>query len=150
MNIIPFTKQGFDNLKIELESLIQKRPDAIKTLSRARDMGDLSENGLYKAAKQEVVDIDRQIRNLKYLIKSASVFIPNGNETIQIGHKVIVSINAKRKDFLIVGEQEANPTEHKISNKSPIGFALMGRKKGDSVDIKTPNGFLSYKILSIE
>ena len=150
MNIVPFTKQGFDNLKKELESLTQKRPDAVKTLSRARDMGDLSENGLYKAAKQELVDLDRQIRNFKYLIKSAKVFIPTDNETVQIGHKVIVSINGNQKDFFIVGEHEANPTEHKISNKSPIGFALMGRKKGDNVDIKTPNGFLSYKILSIE
>lgn len=150
MNIIPFTKQGFEDLKKELESLTLKRPEAVKTLSRARDMGDLSENGLYKAAKQEVVDIDRQIRNLKYLIKSAKVFIPNGNETVQIGHKVIVNINGSRKDFFIVGEHEANPTEHKISNKSPIGFALMGKRRGDNVDIKTPNGFLSYKISSIE
>lgn len=150
MNIIPFTKQGFKDLKKELESLTLKRPEAVKTLSRARDMGDLSENGLYKAAKQEVVDIDRQIRNLKYLIKSAKVFTPNGNGTVQIGHKVIVNINGSMKDFFIVGEHEANPTEHKISNKSPIGFALMGKRKGDNVDIKTPNGFLSYKILSIE
>lgn len=150
MNIIPFTKIGFDNLKKELESLTQKRPDAVKTLSRARDMGDLSENGLYKAAKQEVVDIDRQIRNLKYLIKSAKVFVPESNEKIEIGHKIIVSINDKQKEFFIVGEQEANPSEHKISNKSPIGFALMGRKKGDNIDIDTPNGFLSYKIISIE
>lgn len=150
LNNIPFTKQGFEDLKKELELLLQKRPEAVKTLTRARDMGDLSENGLYKAAKQEVIDIDRKIRNLKYLIKSAKVFIPNGTDTVQIGHKIMAVINEKQKEFFIVGEHEANPAEHKISNKSPIGFALMGRKKGDSVDVKTPNGFLLYKILSIE
>ncbi len=150
MNIIPFTKQGFEDLKKELKNLIQKRPEAVKTLSRARDMGDLSENGLYKAAKQEVVDIDRRMRNLKYLIKSAKVFIPTGNDMVQIGHKVIVVINETQKEFFIVGEYETNPTESKISNKSPLGFALMGRRRGDDVDIQTPNGLLFYRILSIE
>ncbi len=150
MNIIPFTKQGFEDLKKELGNLIQKRPEAVKTLSRARDMGDLSENGLYKAAKQEVVDIDRRMRNLKYLIKSAKVFIPTGNDMVQIGHKVIVVINETQKEFFIVGEYETNPTESKISNKSPLGFALMGRRRGDDVDIQTPNGLLFYRILSIE
>ena len=147
---IPFTKAGFENLKKELENFISKRPDAVKSLSKARDMGDLSENGLYKAAKFELGQIDRNIRNLKNLIKSAKVLAPANNDTVQIGHKVIISHSDNQKEFLIVGEFEANPAEYKISNKSPIGFALMGRRKGDSVDIKTPNGFIKNKILSIE
>jgi len=150
MKIIPFTKSGFKNLKQELENLISKRPEGVKTLTRAREMGDLSENGLYKAARFELSDLDRQIRNLKYLIKNAKVFLPPNNDTIQIGHKVIIESENKTKEFFLVGEYEANPAEFKISNKSPIGFALMGRRKGDNVDIKTPNGFLSYKILAIE
>ncbi|OGH08208.1 MAG: hypothetical protein A2171_01440 [Candidatus Levybacteria bacterium RBG_13_35_9] len=150
LKIIPFTKTGFENLKKELENLTSKRPEAVKALTRAREMGDLSENGLYKAAKFELGQIDRSIRNLKNLIKSASVLAPVNNDTVQIGHKVKISYSDKQKEFLIVGEFEANPAESRISNKSPIGFALMGRRKGDSIDIKTPNGFIKYKILSIE
>lgn len=147
---VPFTKTGFENLKKELENLINKRPDAVRSLSKARDMGDLSENGLYKAAKFELGQIDRSIRNLKNLIKSAKVSTPVNNDTVQIGHKVNIFYSGKQKAFSIVGEFEANPSEFKISNKSPIGFALMGRRKGDNVDIKTPSGFIKYKILSIE
>lgn len=150
MKIITFTKTGLESHKKQLEELTSKRPSAVKVLSNARDMGDLSENGLYKAAKQELVDLDRQIRNLKYLIKYAKVLSPENNDFIQIGHKVLVEIKNEKKEFFLVGEYEANPKENKISNKSPIGFMLMGKKVGDKLQIKVPNGILSYKILSIE
>ena len=150
MNKIPFTKVGFENLKKELEILITKRPEAVKSLTRGREMGDLSENGLYKAAKQELNNLDREIRNLKYLVKSASVSIPTSNDAVQIGHRIVIKTKKLEKEFFIVGEFEANPKEFKISNKSPIGYALMGRKVGEEIKINTPNAFLSYTILSIE
>ncbi len=150
MNKIPFTKQGFEDLKKELEILISKRPDAVKALTRGREMGDLSENGLYKAAKQELNSLDRDIRNLKYLVKSANVIVPTSNNIVSIGNKIIVNTNNEQKEFFMVGEFEANPSLGKISNKSPIGFALMGRRKGDNIDIQTPNGSLNYKILEIK
>lgn len=146
---IPFTKTGFEKIQKDLEDLISKRPDAVKALTRGREMGDLSENGLYRAAKQALNDIDRDIRHLKYLVKSADIEIPQNNETIQIGHEIIIETENLKKDFFIVGEFEANPAEFKISNKSPIGFALMGRKVGDEVKINTPIKTLIYKILSI-
>ena len=149
MQIIPFTKQGFENLKNELSYLISKRPEAVKQLTRGRDMGDLSENGLYKAAKQELNDIDRNIRNLKYLVKNGKVLMPTNNDYVQMGHNVVVVTENGRKEFLIVGEHEANPKENKISHKSPIGHNLMGRKTGEQIEIRTPGGFINYEIISI-
>jgi transcription elongation factor GreA len=149
MTSIPFTKQGFEELKKQLENEILKRPNAVKQLTRGREMGDLSENGLYKAAKQELNDIDRQIRYLKNLVKYGKPITPINNTVVQIGHTVIVKTQTQKKEFLIVGEFEANPSENKISNKSPIGFSLMGKKVNDEVFFKTPHGITNYKIISI-
>lgn len=150
MTIIPYSKQGFAKLKQELETTLAKRPLAVESLKRGREMGDLSENGLYKAAKMELGDIDRQIRHLKNLIQYGRIFEPKDNESIQLGHAIVVETENGKKEFAIVGEWEANPTEHRISHKSPIGHNLMGRKVGETIEIKTPNGFINYKILSIQ
>lgn len=149
MTIIPFTKQGYEDLKKQLEIEVLKRPDAVKQLTRGRDMGDLSENGLYKAAKQELVDIDRQIRHLKNLVKYGKPNTPLNNDYVQMGHTVVVETENSKKEFIIVGEYEANPNENKISLKSPIGHNLMGRKIGDEIKITTPKGNILYKILAI-
>ncbi len=149
MRIIPFTKQGFDELNIQLELEISKRPEAVKQLTRGREMGDLSENGLYKAAKQELVDIDRQIRYLRNLVKTAKVLNPLNNDYVQMGHKVLTEVENELKEFLIVGEYEADPKQNKISIKSPIGHNLMGRKVGEEIKINIPKGTTSYKIKSI-
>ena len=86
---IIFTKEGYGNLKSRLKEAEEKRPHAVTTLTRARAMGDLSENGLYKGARSELNDLDRKIRQLKYLIKEAKVIKkPKQNEYVQIGHKV--------------------------------------------------------------
>jgi len=150
MGIILFTKQGFDNLKNELEKEITKRPLAVESLKRGREMGDLSENGLYKAAKFELSVIDRQIRHLKNLVLYGKVSQPKDNTCVQLGHKVILETKNGKKEFQIVGEWEASPIDNKISIKSPIGHNLMGRKVGETVTIRTPNGFINYKILFIQ
>ena len=150
MTIIPFTKLGFSDLKKELEIEIAKRPMAVESLKRGREMGDLSENGLYKAAKMELVSIDRQIRHLKSLIQYGKISEPRDNISIQLGHTIMVEKENGNKEFRIVGEWEANPRENKISHKSPIGHNLMGRKVGETIAIRTPNGFINYKILSIQ
>lgn len=149
MQIIPFTNKGYQDLKIQLQEQLAKRPEAVKQLTRGRDMGDLSENGLYKAAKQELNDIDRQIRFLKNLVKFGKVFTPQNNDYVALGHTVTVKANNEQKQFLLVGEYEANPRENKISLKSPIGHNLMGRKIGEKIDIRIPSGFLTYEILNI-
>lgn len=149
MQIIPFTKIGFENLKKQLEEKLSKRPQAVLSLTRGREMGDLSENGLYKAAKAELGDLDRNIRNLRYLIKHAKIFSPTSNEFVQLGHNVTVEGKSSKKEYLMVGEYEANPGENKISLKSPIGHNLMGRKVGDEIKINTPNGTNFLKIIKI-
>ena len=146
---IPFTKSGYDNLKKKLDILLNKRPDAVKTLSRAREMGDLSENGLYKAAKFELSDIDREVRFLKNLIKYGKIIGPSNNNTVQIGHNVEIENEKGKKTYQIVGEYEANPNINKISYKSPIGFSLLGKKVEDKINIKTPTGVLYYLIKNI-
>jgi transcription elongation factor GreA len=113
-------------------------------------MGDLSENGLYKAAKMELSNIDRQIRHLKNLIAYGRISEPNSNDIVQLGHAITVATGAGKKEFTIVGEWEASPKENKISIKSPIGHNLMGRKVGETIAIRTPNGFINYTILSIK
>jgi len=150
VGIILFTKRGFENLKQELEKEIAKRPLAVEVLKRGREMGDLSENGLYKAAKMELGNIDRQIRHLKNLLAYGKTSEPKDNNTVQLGHTIIVETGRGKKEFQIVGEWEANPKENKISIKSPIGHNLMGRKTGETLAIRAPSGFTNYKILSIQ
>lgn len=150
MRIIPFTKKGYEELKAKLNIEISKRPEAVRELTKGREMGDLSENGLYKAAKQELNDIDRTIRNLKYLLKYGKITTPVNNGRIQIGHRVVVETKNGNKEFLIVGEEEADPKQNKISNKSPIGHNLMGKSEGEEIMITIPNGKIKYKISSIK
>jgi transcription elongation factor GreA len=149
VGIIPFTKQGLINLKLELEEVTARRPAAVETLKRGREMGDLSENGLYKAARMELGDIDRQIRHLTNLIAYGKVFEPKDNIKVQLGHLVTISADKTERAFRIVGEYEADPKQNKISLKSPIGHNLMGRRVGDKIDINTPQGKNQYKILKI-
>lgn len=149
MRIISFTQQGLNDLNKDLKKKISKRPEAVKSLTRGREMGDLSENGLYKAAKSELADLDRTIRNLKNLIKYAKIVSPTNNNHVQLGHKVLVESIEGKKEYLIVGEYEADPKQNKISIKSPIGHNLMGRKTGEKMNIRTPRGEVVLKILAI-
>lgn len=150
MRIIPFTKQGYENLKEALKKEIVRRPAAVEVLKRGREMGDLSENGLYKAAKMELGNIDRQIRHLQNLLLHGKPFAPADNQTIQLGHKVLVETESGKREFEITGEYEADPTANKISIRSPIGHSLMGRKVGDRTVIDAPQGKAEYKILKIK
>lgn len=148
MNNIFFTKQGLEKVKREHEELVLKRKDAVFTLKRAREMGDLSENGLYKAAKFELGNIDRTLRRLSHFInKGIIATTPKGK--IGIGSKVTIIEGGKKKEFSIVGDFEANPSENKISSNSPLGKALMNMKEKDIFEIKTPAGKKSYKILKV-
>jgi len=149
MTTIPFTKQGYENLKKELEDLITKRPAAVEVLKRGREMGDLSENGLYKAAKMELSNIDSQIRHLKNLVLYGRVFEPVNNNIVQLGHSITVETENGKKNFQLVGEWEAAPRDGKISLKSPIGHNLMGRKVGEIVKISTPEKRIEYRIVNI-
>lgn len=144
-----FTKQGFEKVKKEYEELIEKRKDAVSTLKRAREMGDLSENGLYKAAKFELGNIDRNIRRVKFFLSKGKIAQDSQRGIIGIGSKIIVNDGTREREFNIVGDYESDPTENKISSNSPLGKALMNKKEEDVFEIETPAGKKIYKIRKV-
>lgn len=145
---IPITKQGFENIQKELLSLQKDRPQAVKNLAEARNMGDLSENGLYTAAKIRLRSIDSQLFRLDIQIKLADI-VEGSREKVTIGSRVKVSNEENETTFHIVGDYEANPLEHKISQHSPLGKVLMGKKAGETAKLTAPKGTIIYKVLSI-
>lgn len=151
-NKVLLTKEGLEELKVEYNQLTHvKRPDTVQRLSDARDLGDLSENSEYAAAKQDLAFIDGRILELEEIIHGAKLI--SGNHTksqVDLGCKVILHVNGKKEEFNLVGEWEADPMAKKISHESPLGKALMGKKVGDKVEVEAPAGKVMYKILSIE
>lgn len=149
MKNIRFTKKGFEALQKTYEDLKNSRPDAVADLKRAREMGDLSENGYYKAARAKLSEIDRNLRKFLIELKSADVVENKNNHQVGIGHTVKLSDGKKETIFQIVGDLEADPSQKKISLLSPLGQALERKKIGDKAEITTPKGKLSYKIIKI-
>lgn len=145
---IPVTKEGFKKLQENLKKLQEERPAAVKTLAEARAMGDLSENGLYTAAKARLRSIDSEMFRTEIQIKLADIR-ESDSDRVSIGSTVVVSQEDLKTTYQIVGDYEANPLEKKISQHSPLGRVLMGRKAGDMVNFEAPKGTISYKILSI-
>lgn len=145
------TKEGLAELKKEYDELVNvKRPEVVKRLSDARDLGDLSENSEYAAAKQDLAFIDGRIAELEEFMHGAKVVSDvHGKQTIDVGSKVILHINGKKEEFTVVGEWEADPLKKKISHESPLGKALIGKKPGEIVEVEAPAGKLLYKILEI-
>lgn len=145
---ITFTKEGFGEIKKELEDLVSSRKDAVLTLSAARALGDLSENGLYTAAKARLRSIDTEINRRKYYLK-VGVVKTAGKEMVGVGSSVKVTNEGKVRVFYLVGDYESNPAENKISQNSPIGRALMGKRVGNNIQVETPAGRVVFKIQKI-
>lgn len=143
------TREGFEKLQKELENLKEIRPEAVNTLSDARKMGDLSENGLYTAAKMRLKSIDAQIFRLNIQIKLADIIKPSLSGTVGLGSKIVVSKNGQKREFYIVGDYEADPLIGKISSKSPLGKKILGKKINELIEIDTPSGKKTYKIEKI-
>lgn len=146
---ILFTKQGYEKLKKEHGDLLASRPAAVEDLKKAREMGDLSENGYYKGARAKLSSIDHRLRHLAHTLRFATVMSAIGNETVQIGSQVMIRDENIEKIFFLVGEYEADPLSGKISHKSPLGSLLVGKKIGETVSVTTPSGQKSYTITSI-
>src|SRR5688572_905632 len=119
MNSIIFTQAGFDDLKKEQELLKQQRKEAVIDLKKARDMGDLSENGYYKAARFKLTSIDRRIRMVDMLLKNTTVPQIVTKETVDIGCYVTIDDGDQTKTYYMVGGYESNPLEGKLSILSP-------------------------------
>lgn len=147
--VIPFTKEGYKKTRQEHDQLLEERKDAVSQLQKAREMGDLSENGFYKTAKAKLSSIDYRLNRLKYLICFAKIKEINTNGTIDIGNTIVVNDANQTRSFTIVGEHESDPSEKKISHLSPLGKALIGKRAGDEITVQTLSGITVYTIVEV-
>ncbi len=153
MNTKPtyLSKDGLEKLRTELEEMVTvKRPEIAQRIHDAKEHGDLSENAEYEDAKNEQAFVEGRIQTLEALIKNATIIAENtSTDHVQIGSTVEVESPDGTETFTIVGSAEAKPTEGRISNESPVGRALLGRKKGDKVLVRGPAGDFTYRIVTI-
>ena len=148
---ILLTKQGLKSLQEECDRLVKKRPEIIERVEEARQQGDLKENAEYQNGREELSFTDGRIEELESVLDRAVVVEEkNGYREVALGCQVTVGIDEDKHVYHLVGEWEADPMEKKISHQSPLGKALMGKKKGEVVEINVPAGRLSYKILLID
>ena len=149
------TYAGLKKYEDELHDLkVNKRREIAAKIKEAREQGDLSENAEYDAAKDEQRDIEARIETLEKLLKNAEVVVEDeiDLDKISIGCKVkLLDVEEDEEmEFRIVGSTEANSLQNKISNESPVGHALLGRKAGETVEVETQAGTIQYKILEIQ
>ena len=147
------TQEGYDEIKEELDYLIiTKRPENIVAIKEARALGDLSENADYDAARNEQAEIEARIKKLEAIVENVQIIEEVSTDTVGLGNTVKISYVDDEDDldeYKIVGSQEADPFESKISNESPIAKALLGHKKNDVVEVESPNGSYEIKIIDI-
>jgi transcription elongation factor GreA len=147
------TQEGYDEIKEELDNLINvKRPENIIAIKEARALGDLSENADYDAARNEQAEIEARIKKLEAIMDNVEIIEEVNTDAVGLGNTVKISYVDDEDDldeYKIVGSQEADPFESKISNESPIAKALMGHKVGDIVSVDSPNGSYEIKIVEI-
>ncbi len=138
-------------LNEELKVLVnEKRKEVIERIREAAAHGDLSENADYAQAREEQSFIEGRIQEIEDMIKNAEIITASTqHSTVTIGSTVKVKTNGNDKTYAIVGSNEANPTEGKISNESLVGRALLGKKAGDKIKVTAPAGEVEYEILSI-
>lgn len=149
MKKIPFTKNGYQAILDEKAKLLRERPEVVSNLQKAREMGDLSENGYYKESKARLGFLDGRLRHLERLIRYGEIIAATENNTVEIGNKIIIKSDQAEFEYSIVGGYESDPQKKLISHLSPLGRALMGKKINDTVRVETPNGIVEYKILKI-
>lgn len=145
------TQSGLEKSQVELEALILRRKDIIEKIKSAKEQGDLKENGEYHEAKNDMAFNESKILELEDLIRNAEVVeSPTNSQFVSLGSQVKVSNGAGEREFLIVGPSEANPSERKISDESPLGQAFMHHSVGEEVEVETPAGIQKYTILEIK
>ena len=143
------TIEGKRELEQELETLKSQRSEATEKIAEAREFGDLRENAEYDVAREEQGILETRISEIENILQYVEIIKPSDKSKIGIGSKVELKMGDKVVSYIIVGPLEANPLEGKISNESPIGQALTGRKVGDKVTISTPKADIEYEITNI-
>ena len=144
------TAEGLAGLKDELQVLTtSKREEIAARLKEAKADGDLSENAMYDAARDEQSFVEGRISEIEHILKHAVVISNKGNGAVSLGSKVHVELEEGEQEYVIVGSTEANPDKGYISDQSPIGKALLGKKPGDQVEVDVPSGTITYRIKHI-
>jgi len=143
------TQEGFDAITKEHEKLQSNRPEFVKKLTQAADMGDRSENAAYSFAKRKLRSTDNRLRFLKKVIDHTKVSVPKQTEYVEIGSHVKVVLNGNEFKLQIVGLYEADPLKKKVSYRSPVGSALLKHRVGDSVKIQLEDRVIEYKVAGI-
>lgn len=145
------TKDGIAELKEELAALVAARMDIADKIKTAREFGDLAENSEYQLARQEQEKNEARISELEHILANVKeITKPKGDSKVQLGSNVkLKGEGGAAKEFQVVGTVEADPLEGKISDESPIGQALLGKKVGDEVEIKTPVEVATYTVAEI-
>ena len=152
-NTVYLTQEGLDDLKKELDDLINvRRPENVQAIKEARSLGDLSENAEYDAARNEQAQIESRITQLEKMLENVSIISDVNTDTVGIGNTVSIQYvdDDEEDEYKIVGSQEADPFESRISNESPIAQALFNHKVGDIVTVESPNGSYEVKIIDIK
>lgn len=145
------TKEGIAELEAELKSLTAQRPPIAERIKSAREFGDLAENAEYTSALQEQERVESRVSEIEHILLNVEIIKKNKNDRkVQLGSSVkLKGEGGRTKEFQVVGTVEADPLNGKISDESPIGKVLIGKKVGDKVEIKTPAETAIYKITSI-
>jgi transcription elongation factor GreA len=142
--------EGLKKLQDELQEIknVRRRETADK-IEAAKALGDLSENAEYQEAKQEMSFIQGRLQEIEGILKNYKIIEEAGSDIVGLGSNLSVEFKSAIKKFKIVGSEEADPTEGLISNESPLGHAFIGHKVGDEVEVTTPGGIQTFKIISV-
>ena len=144
------TGDGIKELEDELATLIAKRGPIADAIKSARELGDLAENAEYQAARQEQERTETRISEVEHILRNAELIKESkGDSKVRLGSRVTLKSSGKTKEFKVVGTVEADPLEGKISDESPLGQAVLGKKVGDEVEIVTPAETATYKVVEI-
>ncbi|MBP9700554.1 transcription elongation factor GreA [Candidatus Woesebacteria bacterium] len=152
MDDVILTQEGYDEIVAELTDFKNNKLQvAIDRVATARSFGDLSENSEYHAAREDLAFMEGRIAELEQLLSKAKVIkAKKGRSSVGVGSTVTVHIGKIKHTYQIVGEWEANPAEKKISESSPLGKALLGKKEGEELEVDAPAGKIKYKVASIQ
>lgn len=147
---ILITQEGLEKLQQELQELTTvRRPEIVNRIKIAKELGDLSENAEYTSAKEEQSFVEGRIQEIEQVLKQVKVVAENHSGTIGIGTTVTFTVDGDKDSFELVGPTESDPEKGKISVDSPVGQALLGHKVKDKVKVETPDGSVTYEIVSV-
>lgn len=149
---IYLTSEGFLKLEEELDHLKKvERPDVITAIKEARALGDLSENAEYSSARERQGKLEARIKEIEYTLEHATIIENSSDGKVCVGSVVTIKYEEddEEEEYTIVGTNEADPFENKISNESPIAQAVMGKKEGDKVSVESPNGSFDIEIIKV-